>query len=902
MKPFVACLITFSLIHSVIAQQNLIWSKCVGGTSDDSFNEHVITRTGSIISVGSSLSNNGDFSGNHGGSRDFCIAAMTGNGTILWTKLIGGSNSDALNGAVIDTLTDGNLIVGFNTLSTDGDIIGNHGAMDIVFRKYTPTGNLLWTKTMGGTAGEDLDDIQSTPDGGFIAIGNTNSNNSGDVGPNHGAAGTSDIWIVKMDGSGTLQWQKTYGGSGADDQGRIILATGGGYYFAAATNSTDGDLTNSLPAGTSIGGRDAWLAKINASGTIIWSKQVGGSNVDDYPLVHETGTAIYLSFESNSNDRDILSNAGLYDVALFKFSLSGSLLWKNIYGSATWDAPGAMASKSDGSFYLNAVMYSMNFAGTPVFNPGGNGQILLLRIDTITSNLQWVRSIGGSQDDFSGDLSIAANGDIVMSGGTMSNDYDISGNHGNYDGVVFKISPANRIAGNVFIDNNNNGAYNPSVDRTVSYMPVIVTKQNVVQVSTISNNGGFLAEVDTGSFVTKAKPYNASYYTLVPDSFQCSFTGAYQTFSKDIQVKPVNGIRDLRVYTIPYNIARPNFRIKYLLIAYNVGTDTVSSGTISWKKDPRVTVTNYSATPNSIIGDSATWNYSSLKPFDSIRIFIDVRTPLPPALNAGDTMKYVARILPVSGDVKPIDNTLFLYHWVLGPVDPNQKMNLNAKLSLDEVQSGADVNYVIQFQNVGTAAAFDVIIKDTLSNKLQLSSLEIVAATHPFTMELKGSVITWKFININLPDSSSNEPGSHGFVAYRIKPQATLQVGDSILNKAGIYFDYNPAVITNTDVLRIVSNNIVTGLPSNPILDKSIFVYPNPVTNSSITIKNNSGQQLKHWRLINGSGTTIVEDRLLSSADRVSITIPRTTQTGFYVLQLLTSKAITYKKIMIINE
>ena len=109
-------------------------------------------------------------------------------------------------------------------------------------------------------------------------------------------------------------------------------------------------------------------------------------------------------------------------------------------------------SNNDGNLYVTAVCYSTNFSGFPVYNPG-DGQALLLRMDTLNGALRWVRSYGGSQRDFAADMKIATNGDVIISGSTLSNDYDISGNHGNYDGLVFRVIPANRIKGNVFIDN-----------------------------------------------------------------------------------------------------------------------------------------------------------------------------------------------------------------------------------------------------------------------------------------------------------------------------------------------------------------------------------------------------------------------------------------------------------------
>ena len=271
----------------------------------------------------------------------------------------------------------------------------------------------------------------------------------------------------------------------------------------------------------------------------------------------------------------------------------------------------------------------------------------------------------------------------------------------------------------------------------------------------------------------------------------------------------------MRVNVFPVGIARSNFSTEYILIGYNVGTQSIPTGSISLKKDPRINYTFFSVPPNNISGDSVTWNFTNLNPFDSIRYVIRILTPPPPIVRNFDTLRFTASILPVAGDAYATDNALNMLHLTVASHDPNLKINLHGNaFAKSAVQNGEYINYVIQFQNTGTAEAFDVIVKDSLTNMLQDGTLEMIAASHPFSLILKNKIATWKFSNINLPDSNTNEPASHGYIAFRIKPVDTLVTGNEILNRAAIYFDFNPPVITENDTLRIV--NISVPVPPNP--------------------------------------------------------------------------------------
>ncbi|MGB3074323.1 MAG: hypothetical protein WBB36_03330, partial [Chitinophagales bacterium] len=174
-------------------------------------------------------------------------------------RTLGGSGDDIPTSTI--AVPGGYVISGY-TNSADGNfnVPANHD-VDGFIVKYNNFGQIVWKRTYGGTGYDDLFDIKATPDGGYIATGETSSND-GDVSGNHG--GDEDVWVVKFNSLGLIQWQHCYGGSG-DDFTESITVMPFGYVVAAATNSNDGDVSGNH------GDYDAWILKISPAGSLISS-------------------------------------------------------------------------------------------------------------------------------------------------------------------------------------------------------------------------------------------------------------------------------------------------------------------------------------------------------------------------------------------------------------------------------------------------------------------------------------------------------------------------------------------------------------------------------------------------------------------------------------------------------
>ncbi|MFL1010824.1 hypothetical protein [Flavisericum labens] len=199
------------------------WSKFYGGTFTDTPYDAIQTADNGYIIVGSSDSDDVDIKGNNG-SYDFWVIKISEGGTLLWEKSFGGSEID--EAYAITQSNDGNYIIVGDTRSDDQDVSFNNGAADLWVIKISPTGDLLWEKTYGGTSFDVGRSVSKTNDDGFIISGSSRSAD-GNITKNNGQ---NDAWIVKIDTNGNLIWQKTIGGSNTDfahdtielDNSRII--------------------------------------------------------------------------------------------------------------------------------------------------------------------------------------------------------------------------------------------------------------------------------------------------------------------------------------------------------------------------------------------------------------------------------------------------------------------------------------------------------------------------------------------------------------------------------------------------------------------------------------------------------------------------------------------------------
>lgn len=400
------------------------WQKSFGGSDWDSANAVVQTSDGGYITFGESNSIDGDVTEPHG-YWDFWVVKMDASGEMQWQKSLGGSHIDYAHD--IRQTTDGGYIVVGQTASTDGDITINKGAHDYWIVKLNPSGVIQWQKTYGGSNVDIALSIQQTNDNGYIVLGDTSSTD-GDVTANHGGC---DFWIIKLDESGNIQWEKTLGGSGNDNPSMIKTTSDGGYVVAGFTESNDGDIT------LNHGAEDYWVAKLSATGDIQWQKSFGGSERDEANAIQQTNDGGYIVVGwTESADGDVSQNLGDIDYWVLKLSASGDLQWEKSLGSWAGDLAQIVIQTTDGAY----VISGRSALGTPV----GEFQefdYLIFKIDASGNQIIWQKSLGGANEERAQDIKQTSDGGYIVAGWSQSFDEDVTSNHGFWDYWIVKLGP-----------------------------------------------------------------------------------------------------------------------------------------------------------------------------------------------------------------------------------------------------------------------------------------------------------------------------------------------------------------------------------------------------------------------------------------------------------------------------
>lgn len=397
------------------------WQKSLGGTGTDKAETIKQTTDGGYVVAGYSLSNDEDVTGNNG-FYDYWIVKLDSSGNITWQKSLGGTNQDQAYS--IQQTTDGGYIVAGITWSNDGDVTGHHGMFDSWIVKLNASGDITWQKSLGGSYRDEAYSIQQTTDGGYIVAGNSYSND-GDVTGNNG---TYDYWIIKLDDSGNITWQKSLGGSVGDFAYSIKQTADGGYIVAGRSDSNDGDVTGHHGS-TSYS--DAWIVKLDASGNIIWQKSLGGSGVDEAYSIEQTTNGSYIvAGHTESTDGDVIGNSGGVKYWVIKLDASGNIIWQKplSLNNSNWSVAESIKQTADGGYVVTG------------YNNDGDFDFSVVKLDT-SGNITWQKSIGGSWSDEARSIQQTTDGGFIVAGYSESTDGDVSGNKGEEDFWVVKLSP-----------------------------------------------------------------------------------------------------------------------------------------------------------------------------------------------------------------------------------------------------------------------------------------------------------------------------------------------------------------------------------------------------------------------------------------------------------------------------
>ncbi len=456
----------------------------------------------------------------------------------------------------------------------------------------------------------------------------------------------------------------------------------------------------------------------------------------------------------------------------------------------------------------------------------------------------------------------------------------------NYD---FAISPGNTPAsGLVFWDYNLNGIQEGNE-------PVIPG----IQVFTSS---GALTVTDSlGKFFFSGLPDGDTIRVVPPAPPSVSIPGfRAHVFDNNglyrFGITPSAAQYDLSVNLGATPPFRPGFSTKVVVTVQNLiaQTDDVA---LKLLLPDFLQVQNISLPPTSMLGDTLYWDLQTLDAGQTISITLTVLTPAGTPL--GTAVNSYAWVTPIQGDFYPDNNATVLKRQVVGAYDPNDKQVTPAYLLPDEAELRPSLVYTVRFQNTGNYPADFVIIRDTLSDDLDLASFRFIGASHPCTWEiLPGKILVVHFADINLPDSLSNEPESHGIVRFSIRPRAAFPLGHTVENTASIYFDFNDPIQTNTATTQVVYFLPGDGAPPET---GAMIVRPNPASWTFYAAWKNPAPEGSILRLLDLRGLPFLQLNLDAGQTNAAIDVSYIPE-GVYLLVLEGPGLVLRKKVVVLRE
>ncbi|MHA3787408.1 DUF7619 domain-containing protein [Flavobacterium hauense] len=285
------------------------------------------------------------------------------------------------------------------------------------------------------------------------------------------------------------------------------------------------------------------------------------------------------------------------------------------------------------------------------------------------------------------------------------------------------------------------------------------------------------------------------------------------------QPTPVN---NLSVQIIPIVYPRPGFDAKDIVVVQNYGGVINENVTVAFTFDNDRLDYVSSQLPATVSGNIVTIDFGTV--VGNKQSLLTFTTKAPPVNMGGETVHFEAALSEIPNDAYLFNNTNSMDQVIVNSYDPNEIV-VHEGAEITEDQADDYLTYTIRFQNEGNGDAINIRLEDTLDELLDWDTFEMVTASHPdYTIKRTGGELEFFFPDIQLPFKNADEQGSHGFVTYRIKPTAEFGLGDTVYNQAGIYFDFNPVIMTNTAETKVMTT---AGLNENAPAIATL--YPNPV-------------------------------------------------------------------------
>ena len=407
---------------------DLIFSKNFGGSGRDEASGILKTDDGGYIISGFTSSSNEDVSSNYG-NGDVWLVKTDALGNIEWEQTYGGTQLDG-SYKITKTTDNGYAIVG-GSYSSNFDVSGNNGNMDIWALKIDSTGTKEWDMNFGGIDTDIGMDVKATSDGGIAILGFIED-----------PIDHRDVSFIKMDNAGNVLWNRTYGGSSYERGHSFVENDDGSFTLIGTTGSSDGDVSFNH------GSSDVWFLKIDGNDGSLLSEKTFGGNLEDSgeKIIKTSDGGFLLVGSSKSSDGDVPVNYGNDDVWVVKTDFAGNIQWKKNFGGSDFDKGYTAIEKDNGNFIIGGITQSDD---NDVSKNYGDSDFWVFELDS-DGNMIREKTFGGSAEDISigivgpaMDILTDENGKYTAVTNSESNDFDVPNNYGDKDVWMFKFQENN---------------------------------------------------------------------------------------------------------------------------------------------------------------------------------------------------------------------------------------------------------------------------------------------------------------------------------------------------------------------------------------------------------------------------------------------------------------------------
>lgn len=447
----------------------------------------------------------------------------------------------------------------------------------------------------------------------------------------------------------------------------------------------------------------------------------------------------------------------------------------------------------------------------------------------------------------------------------------------------------NTITGIVRFDENNNGC-DPN-DELFEHLKVKINDGTNMGSTFTNNQGKYVFYTMAGNFAITTEAENPSLFQAVPGNFNTNFANTNNNiFTQDICVKAIGNSNDLEVVMAPVGSARPGFNARYKLMWRNKGNTTLSGNVTLNFDNTKISFISSSLPYATISGNQITYSFTNLKPYQNkaTEITFSVNPPTHPTnpVNIGNHLIFTADINPVLNDILPLDNHFVFNQIVTGSYDPNDIECIEGN-TIPVSMVGQYLHYIVNFENTGTAPTENIVVEMNIDpTDFDINTLQLQNSSYPSYTKITGNKIEFMMKQANLGS------GGHGNILMKIKSKGNLTIGDKVINKANIYFDYNFPIVTNDEITNIASLLHTSEVQK----DQSVNLYPNP-TKGDVNIDADS--KIQSVEVFDAMGR-IIQKHIGINSQNAKISV-HSNINGVYYFKVNTDKGTLLKKVIKLN-